>query len=85
MNEPQTIDFIEKVREAVREQVQITVNGKIDKLQKEVSEIHVKVDLLKKDTDPIVDGQKAVKLTGKFIIWVGAISAAIYAFLKLFK
>jgi len=74
---------------AVENQIKITVNGKIDAFRKENQDLHnniiLRLDTLKKDTDPIVNDRNTITSVGKFVIWGATIAGALTALYKLIQ
>lgn len=85
-------DVTKKVTEAVKEQIILTVNGKIDKIKEHLErqdekllEMDEKIDDLKKETDPVIQDRKTISSMGKFVIWSAAIVASVLTISKLWK
>lgn len=72
---------LEEIKQAVADQVKISVNGKIDRLADDFKE-H------KADMQPILDMYRAANTGGKFIVWIATLLtslAAIYLFFTKLK
>jgi len=86
-------DFKDEIKNevsiAVENQIKITVNGKIDAFRKENQEMYnnlmMRLDTIKKDTDPVVNDRNTITSMGKFVIWGAGIAGAITGLYKLFK
>jgi hypothetical protein len=73
----------DKDREEIKEIIQLTVNGKIDKL-------HVKVDGQRDDLnlfiaklDPVIDAMGWLNTTKRAVTWVGGLAGSIAAVFAL--
>jgi len=69
-------DITKKVTDAVKEQVVVTVNGKIDKIKEHLEKQDVKLELmdgkiddLKEKTLPLVQTLTVAQLIKKFLVW----------------
>lgn len=78
------IDITKEVTEAVRDQIQITVNGKIDNIKEHLNEQDVKIEELLKSTQEVIDTYNdgkgfftILKKTAMFIIPVAGAWAII--------
>lgn len=77
---------------AVRDEVRITVNGKIDKTLIIINEIkeHLKrqdtaIEELNKKIEPIIVIKKTTTYLGKAVMWVGGLIIMVLTVLKLIK
>jgi len=95
MNLKDKIDLLETIRNEIKK----TVNGKIDdikahlenqddvlnEIRDEQARVKIELSRLKIETDPIIDGKKAISGLGKFIMWMGGIILIVAGVLKLVK
>lgn len=70
-------DLTEKITNAVKEQVVVTVNGKIDKIKEHLEKQDIKLELMDKKLEdlqdktlPIVQGLTFVQILKKFVVWM---------------
>ena len=78
----------EKDRKEIIEIIQLTVNGKIDRLHIKVDAQQESLDTFIKKLDPVIDAMGWLNTTKKMIAWVGGIAgslAAIFALSNLFQ
>lgn len=92
-------DLNNKFLGAVRQEIKITVNGKIDGIKKHLedqdsvlSDITQELQLLKTNTQPVIDIRRTVIDVARFITWlaaviiaVGSIFVGLLAMTKFFK
>lgn len=68
---------LDEIREAVREQITITVNGKIDKLNTKVDNLISDFSAYKEENQPMTDLFKAANTGRKAVIWISTTLAAV--------
>lgn len=77
--------FKEEILEAVRDQVQITVNGKIDKIREHLNSQDLKLDVMDKKLTPLVEIKNTTTNLGKAVIWLGGAIIMVLTVAKLIK
>ena len=93
------LDHKKEIKGVIEEQIKVTVNGKIDKLQKDLLETHKKqseqiekvVDTLKNqdivllEMKEFLEVKKGITSLGKMVIWLSAVVGAVLGVFKIFK
>jgi magnesium-transporting ATPase (P-type) len=79
---------VEKIREAVREEIRVTVNGKIDGIKAHLIKQDERADVMERKMDvmgekiddlkPLSEFQKGINSLRKFILWIAAPASIIY-------
>ncbi len=76
---------LQTLLDGVKDEIRVTVNGKIDNLTKMLDKHIAEHDKLSEKLDPLLDAVRWINTSRKFIVWIGVPVATVGAMIASVK
>lgn len=78
-------EIVPIIRDEIKSEIKLVVNGKIDRLTDAVGKIHERLDEQDVNMAPAIETIDTIKSGRKFLLWIAPVLAAIGVIVTFFK